>query len=112
VEDPLHPESSKAKLTGPGCVVTLLSVVVIFTLALPIVRWRDPDTGEPLPRFIAIFTPLIAGACFNAAASFVLRLFGISVWAKPVTDHSFTTKDTQALPHGIDDEESDIGRFF
>src|SRR5262245_49323909 len=34
-------EDDNAKLTVVGCVLVLLTVAVIFGVALPIVRWRD-----------------------------------------------------------------------
>src|SRR5262245_33114090 len=38
-------EGDNTKLTGVGCVLTLLSVAVTIAVAIPIVRWRDPATG-------------------------------------------------------------------
>src|SRR5262245_20491705 len=76
------PEGDNTKLTGVGCVVTLLSVAVAFVVAIPVVRWRDPATGQPLPREVAIIAPLLIGAAFNGIASFLLRVLGVRVWAK------------------------------
>jgi hypothetical protein len=64
----------------------LLSVAVIFVVAIPIVHWRDPATGRPLPRFIAIFSPFLIGAAFHGVALFFLRLFGLPVWSKREED--------------------------
>src|SRR5262245_8568885 len=47
----------KPKPTAVGCVLMLLSVAVIFGTAIPIVRWRDAETGEPLPRMVVIVAP-------------------------------------------------------
>jgi len=77
-----------AKLTGAGCVLTLLSVAVIFGLAVPIVRWRDAATGQPLPREAAILAPVLIGAAFHGVGTFLLRLAGLRVWSKSETDES------------------------
>jgi hypothetical protein len=75
-------EGDNTKLTGVGCVLTLLSVAVTFAVALPIVRWRDPATGQPLPREVAIISPLLIGAAFNGIASLLLKVLGVRVWSK------------------------------
>jgi hypothetical protein len=79
-------DDDNAKLTGVGCVLTLLTVVVIFGVALPIVQWRDPATGRPLPRAVAIFSPFLIGAAFHGIASVFLRLIGLRVWSKREKD--------------------------
>jgi hypothetical protein len=71
-----------AKLTVVGYILTLLSVAVIAAVAIPIVRWRDPVTGLPLPRFIAIISPLLIGAAFNGIGTLLLKLLGLPVWSK------------------------------
>jgi hypothetical protein len=76
------------KLTRTGCVVTLLSVAAIVAVALPIVRWRDPATGEPLPRMVAVLTPVLIGAVFHGICSVLLRLVGLRTWAKSHADES------------------------
>jgi hypothetical protein len=76
-------ENDKAKLTGVGCVLTVFSTAVIFGVALPIVRWRDPATGQGLPRLVAIVAPLLIGAAVHGIGSLFLRLIGLRVWAKP-----------------------------
>lgn len=73
------------KLTAAGCVLTLLSVAVICVVVLPIVRWRDPDTGRPLPRFIAIVSPIVMGAIVHGIGTFLLKLIGLPVWVKRET---------------------------
>jgi hypothetical protein len=75
-------EDGNAKLTGIGCALTLLSVAVVFGVALPMVRWRDPETGQPLPRSVAIFSPLLLGAAFHGIGLLVLKLVGLRVWSK------------------------------
>jgi hypothetical protein len=76
------------KLTRVGCVLTLLSVAVIFGVAIPIVRWRDAATGQPLPRDVAIVGPILIGAAFHGAGTILLRLVGLRIWAKSETDES------------------------
>jgi hypothetical protein len=73
-------------LTGAGCVVTLLTLVVILGVALPVVRWRDPATGEPLPRTLAILAPFLIGAVFHGICAGLLRLVGLRLWVKPGQD--------------------------
>jgi hypothetical protein len=96
---PHNPELKKdgrdnTKLTGAGCIVTLLSTAVIFGAALPIVRWRDPVTGQPLPRAVAILCPLLIGAAFHGIASLILRLVGFPVFSKPEKDESIPPKNS------------------
>jgi hypothetical protein len=68
------------KLTAAGCVLTLLTVAVIFGSALPIVQWRDPETGQGLPRTVAIFTPFLIGAAFYGLVTGLLWIVGIRTW--------------------------------
>jgi hypothetical protein len=75
-------DDDKTKLTRVGCVLTLLSLAVIFGVALPIVGWRDPETGQPLPRMVAIVAPVLIGAAVHGIGSFFLRMLGLPVWAK------------------------------
>ena len=103
-----EPDSSKGKLTGAGCVIMLLSVIVIFAVAVPIAHWRNPNTGKPMPRFIAILAPVILGACFNAVAGFVLRLIGIETWKQVDSDDSLTPENTQTPAQEPYDNGSDL----
>lgn len=79
-------DNGNQKLTAVGCLLTLLTVALIFGVAIPIVQWRDPDTGRPLPRLIAISLPVITGAVFYGGASFLLNLIGLPVMAKREND--------------------------
>ena len=63
--------------TAAGCVVLVLTFLVICGTALPIVQWRDPETGQPLPRMIAIFAPFLVAAAFYAAIAGILNLLGV-----------------------------------
>lgn len=82
------------KLTPLGCVLTLLSLAVVLGTAIPIVRWRDPDTGQPLPRMVAISAPVILGAIFHAVCAGLLRLFGLRTWTTPEAE-SFSLEDDE-----------------
>jgi hypothetical protein len=93
----------KAPLTGVGCVLTVLTFAVIVGVAIPIVRWRDPETGEPLPRGLAIWAPFIIGASFYGISSVLLRLVGLRVWSKPEKE------GTEAEPNAAADGGRDPG---
>ena len=82
-----------AKLTAVGCILTLLTVAVIFIVAIPIVRWRDPETGRPLPRMVAIMTPFLIGAVFNAVGIGLLRLLGLRIWSRPPQDEPVSPEE-------------------
>jgi hypothetical protein len=86
-------KDDKEKLTGAGCVLTLLSVAVIFGVAIPIVHWRDPETGQPLPRTIAILAPILIGATFHGIGTLILRMVGLRVLAKPEKDDSSSPEE-------------------
>jgi hypothetical protein len=82
-----HPAGDdNAKPTVVGCVLTLLTVALIFGLAIPIVQWRDPQTREPLPRTVAIFAPLLIGALFHGLGTIVLRCVGLRVFSQSEKD--------------------------
>jgi hypothetical protein len=76
-------DDPKSKPTVAGCFLTLLCVAVIFGSAVPIVTWRSPDSGLPLPRIIAITAPFLAGAVCYAVGAAILRLFGMPIFARP-----------------------------
>jgi hypothetical protein len=81
-------DDDKSKLTLAGCVVPLLTVGVIFGVAIPVVMWRDPVTGRHLSRSIAILGPFLIGAAFFGIVSGLLRLVRIRLWAKPPDEKS------------------------
>ena len=70
------------KLTAAGCVLALRSTAVLFASAVFIVRWRGPATGLPLPRTVAILSPILIGAAANGVGLLLLRLVGVRVWVK------------------------------
>jgi hypothetical protein len=86
--EPDPTNDKNAQLTATGCIVTMLTVAVILGVAIPIVRWRDPDTGQPLRRSIAIFAPFLIGAAFHGIATVVLRLVGLRMWKTTEKDES------------------------
>jgi hypothetical protein len=80
------PQDDKAKPTVAGCVLLLLSVAVIFVVALPILRWRHPATGEAPPLEIAILVSVLIGAAVHGIGSLLLRSLGLPIWAKRELD--------------------------
>jgi hypothetical protein len=84
--EPPQDEKEKGQVTLSGCLLMVLSVAVIGGVALVLVRWRDPETGQPLPRMVAIFTPVIAGALVHAAGAAILKFIGLPIMVKPETD--------------------------
>jgi hypothetical protein len=70
-------DGDTSRPTLAGCLLMVLSLAVIFGLAVPLVRWRHPETGQPLPRSVAIFVPVLAGALCYGIGSVILRLLGL-----------------------------------
>ena len=87
-------DDSNSRPTVAGCLLLLLSLAVIPGVAIPIVTWRDPDSGRPLPRLIAIVTPVLAGAVFFGIGSSILKILGLSVLSKIGESH----EDANAPP--------------
>jgi hypothetical protein len=93
-------DDDKGQLTPAGCLLIALSVAVIVTLAVPLVTWRDPDSGRPLPRMVAILAPFLAGAlCYGIGAA-LLRVLGLPIWARSRKDSSDRQGDGDAPPRG------------
>jgi hypothetical protein len=93
-------DDDKGQLTPAGCLLIALSVAVIVTLAVPLVTWRDPDSGRPLPRMVAILAPFLAGAlCYGLGAA-ILRILGLPVSARSRKDSSDRPGDGDAPPRG------------
>jgi hypothetical protein len=67
------------EITVAGCLLLILSLAVIVSVALPVVMWRDPVSGQPLPRNIAIITPLLAGGLCCSIGTAILKIFGLQV---------------------------------
>src|ERR1700722_10340951 len=98
--EPQFKDDKESKATLAGSILMVFSLTVIGCVALPIVRWRDPVSGNPLPRMIAIFTPVLAGALFCAIGTGILKMLGIPV-AKPkkelpTSDEKNDDKDSEA----------------
>jgi hypothetical protein len=87
VSSPDPKPGQEERLTAVGCVLTTLSIAVIFIVALPVVRWRD-QAGRPLPRMIAIVLPVLIGAIFHAIGTAILWLFGLRVLKEPTKEES------------------------
>jgi hypothetical protein len=73
----------KARPTAAGCILSVICTAVIFGSAVPIVTWREPETGQPLPRWISIAIPFLLGALCYAAGVGLLKLLGIAVLQEP-----------------------------
>lgn len=76
-------DDDNSQPTFAGCVLLVLSVAVIGVVALALVTWRDPETGRPLPRMVAIIAPVLAGAICYGIGSGLLRMLGLAVLVKP-----------------------------
>jgi hypothetical protein len=72
-------EDDRSRPTVAGCLLMLVSVAVIGAVAIPVVTWRDPEDGHPLPRTVAILTPILAGAFCYGIGTAVLKLLGLPV---------------------------------
>jgi hypothetical protein len=77
--EPHSKDEDKARPTMAGCVLMVLSLAVIVCVALPVVEWRDPNTGFALPRMVAVVLPILAGAAVYGIGTGILKLFGIPV---------------------------------
>jgi hypothetical protein len=65
--------------TLAGCLLMVFSLAVIGGVALLLVTWRDPNSGQALPQKVAIVTPVLAGALSYAIGSWLLRILGLRV---------------------------------
>ena len=68
-----------SKPTAAGCLLMLLSLAAIVALAIPLIRWRDPATGEALPRFTSILIPIVAGATVFGLGTTILKMLGLPI---------------------------------
>jgi hypothetical protein len=75
-------DEGKKPLTLAGCFLVVFCVLVIFVVAVPLVTWRSPETGLPLPRMVAISIPFLAAAVCYAIGSAILKFLGVAVSAK------------------------------
>jgi hypothetical protein len=72
--------------TFAGCLLMLLSLAVIVAVALTLVRWQNPNSGETLPRDALLQIPGVAGAMFYAIGGGLLWMLGVRVLAKPMKE--------------------------
>lgn len=78
-------ETAVDELSRPtlaGFVLTLISVAVVFIVAYPVLRLRNPETGRPPPRIVVILIPVVAGALFQLVGTGLLRLVGLKTFTK------------------------------
>jgi hypothetical protein len=73
---------ASSRPTAAGCLLTFLCVAVIVGSAVPIVTWRDPDFGVPLPRTLSIAAPFLLGGLCYAIGAAILRLLGLALFKK------------------------------
>jgi hypothetical protein len=76
----------------------VLCLAVILGLAVPVVTWRDPADGRPLPRIVAITIPILAGGLCYGIGSVILRALGLPVLAKPKKGSSDRAEDADGPP--------------
>jgi hypothetical protein len=91
-------DDKNGQTTIAGCLVVILSLAVIGAVAIPVVTWRDPESGRPLPRMVAIVVPVLAGALCCGICTGILKILGISVMAKPKTESPDFTEETDVPP--------------
>jgi hypothetical protein len=76
-------DDENSRPTVAGCLLMVLSLAVIGGVAIPVVRWRDPGSGSPLPQEVAIAAPVVAGAlCYGIGAA-LLKILGLPVFVRP-----------------------------
>lgn len=81
-----------AQPTRAGCLLALVSAGVLLVAAVPIVQWRDPETGQPLPRLVAIVAAASVGAVCYGIGTALLWVLGLPAWTKPGEDNSEMAK--------------------
>jgi hypothetical protein len=86
-----------SQLTFAGCLLVLLSLAVIVAVALTLVRWRDPDSGETLPGEALVLIPVVAGALFCAIVGGLLRMLGVRVLARPMKESCDRPNDFERI---------------
>lgn len=79
---PSNEDDKDLQLTPAGCLLAAISVGVICAVAVPVVTGRDPESGRPLPRMVAILIPVLVGALFNGIGTGILKVLGLRVFAK------------------------------
>jgi hypothetical protein len=84
--------------TVAGCVLMVVSLAVLAGVALPVVTWRDPESGRPLPRELSIAVPLLAGALCYGIGTGILKIFGVSVEATRSRESADHHEDCDTRP--------------
>jgi hypothetical protein len=72
-------ENDNSRPTVAGCLLMLVSLAVIGAVAIPVVTWRDPEDGQPMPKMVAILTPVLAGALCYGIGTAILKVLGLPV---------------------------------
>jgi hypothetical protein len=94
--DPEPDRNDGEQSSVAGCLLMLVCVAVIGAVALYLATWRDADSGRPLPRNVAIFVPLLAGAVCYGIGTAILRIVGLPVFLSPEKDSSDGADDSKA----------------
>jgi len=66
--------------TLAGCLLTVLSLAVLGGLALLAVRWREPDSDEPLDKEIVVLLVILGWALFYGIGSAILTSLGLPIF--------------------------------
>src|SRR5438128_5824825 len=74
------PDIRTSRPTAVGCMLVLGCVAIIFGIAIPVVRWHDPETGYTLPRTVSVFLPVLAGAMCYAIGAGICKLLGVRLY--------------------------------
>jgi hypothetical protein len=79
-------EDDKSEPTIAGCLLMVLSLAVIGTVAIPVVKFtRSFPSGKEITIAIAC-VPILAGALFYSIGAAILRIIGLSDVTKPKTE--------------------------
>src|SRR5262245_46009886 len=93
--DPEPDDGRKEQATAAGCLLMVVCLAVIGAVAFYLVTWRDPETGRQLPRKVAIFVPLLAGAACYGIGAAILKILGLPVLMKPEKKPSDRSDDSE-----------------
>jgi hypothetical protein len=88
MSEPTTNNKDGAQPTRAGCALAAISAAAMLGAAVPIVQWRDADTGQPLPRTVAIIAATSAGAICFGIGSALLRFCGLALWMESKKDEA------------------------
>lgn len=89
-------DNRNSQPTVAGCLLLLVSLAVIFGVAIPVVRWRNSETGRLLPRMVAIVVPVLAGAIVHGLGTAILKIVGLPVLVKSKPESSDGSDNNEA----------------